>query len=83
MLAGRVCMTGGRLHRPPGTWLTVSATSAAAEGRYTVIVKELAQVHRVHSDHHASTKEALGWTGKARLAIGDEEAEITLWTPIR
>lgn len=61
-----------------GDVATVSATNAAVEGRYTVIVHELAQAHRVHSDQHESATDALGLSGVSTLAIGGEEAEITI-----
>lgn len=57
---------------------TVSASNAAAEGRYTLTVSQLAQAHRVRSEQQESATEALGLKGTFTLRLGDQEARITV-----
>lgn len=49
---------------------TASATRDAAEARYNIEVVQLAQSHRVAS---AKLEGAIGYTGSAWLAVGDQE----------
>jgi len=50
-----------------------SATRDAAEARYNIEVVQLAQSHRVAS---AKLEGAIGYTGSARLAVGDRDPVV-------
>lgn len=52
---------------------TASATRDAAEARYNIEVVQLAQSHRVAS---AKLEGAIGYTGSARLAVGDRDPVV-------
>lgn len=52
---------------------TVTANRDAEEARYNIAVQQLAQTHRVAS---ARLEGALGYTGRARIAVGEQQVDI-------